>query len=118
MRRHKRIPIASFLLAILMASGSGSLQAQGGRSVISAPSSRPQFEVASIKPNRSLAPPRAGFRPKSEPVPPDGTPAALAPSDGPSIFAAVQEQLGLRLESGRALLDVLIIDAIERPSPN
>lgn len=54
----------------------------------------------------------------SEPVPPDGITTALAPSDGPSIFAAVQEQLGLRLESGRALLDVLIIDAIERPSPN
>ena len=291
MRRHKRIPIASFLLAILMVSGSGSLQAQGGRSVSSAaPSPRLQFEVASIKPNRSLSPPRAGFRPNafeavnatarqlitlaygsdpqnvvdeiiggpawldserfdvsargaiadgagnqgramlqslledrfnirvrrerqerpvyrlviapgerpsaaglkrapldcstradrrpagtpgimycgidrapgrstgrsmpmrlladtlsprvgrnvidatglsgewdwdlewspgpSEPVPPDGITTALAPSDGPSIFAAVQEQLGLRLESGRALLDVLIIDAIERPSPN
>ena len=291
MRRHQRIPIASFLLAILMVSGSGSLQAQGGRSVISAaPSSRQQFEVASIKPNRSLSPPRAGFRPNafeavnatarqlmtlaygsdpqnvvdeiiggpawldserfdviarvasadsgnqaqgramlqslledrfnirvhrerqdrpvyklviapgdrpvaaglkrapldcgtradrrpagtpgimycgidrapgrstgrsmpmrlladtlssrvgrnvidetglsgewdwdlewspgpSEPVPPGGI-AELAPSDGPSIFAAVQEQLGLRLASGRALLDVLVIDAIERPSPN
>jgi uncharacterized protein (TIGR03435 family) len=284
---HRRIPIASILLAILMVSGSGSLQAQSG----SSPSSRPQFEVASIRPNRSLSPPRAGFRPNafeavnatarqlitlaygndpqnvvdeiiggptwldserfdvsargaiadgagnqaqgrlmlqslledrfnirvhrerqerpvyrlvigpgdrplaaglkrapldcstradrrpagtpgimycgidrapgrstgrsmpmrlladtlssrvgrnvidetglsgewdwdlewspgpSEPVPPDGT-TALAPPDGPSIFAAVQEQLGLRLESGRALLDVLIIDAIERPSPN
>ena len=53
----------------------------------------------------------------SEPVPPGGI-AELAPSDGPSIFAAVQEQLGLRLASGRALLDVLVIDAIERPSPN
>jgi uncharacterized protein (TIGR03435 family) len=290
MRRHKRILIASFLLAILMASGS--LQAQGGSSGVSAaPSSRPQFEVASIRPNRSLSPPRAGFRPNafeavnatarqlitlaygsdpqnvveeiiggpawldserfdviargaiadgtgnqaqgramlrslledrfkmrihrerqerpvyrlviapgdrpvatglrrapldcgtradrrpagtpgimycgidrapgrstgrsmpmrlladtlssrvgrnvidetglsgewdwdlewspgpSEPVPPGST-AELAPSDGPSIFAAVQEQLGLRLASGRALLDVLIIDAIKRPSPN
>jgi uncharacterized protein (TIGR03435 family) len=54
----------------------------------------------------------------SEPAPPGGITADPAPSDGPSIFAAVQEQLGLRLESGRALLDVLIIDAIERPSPN
>ena len=53
----------------------------------------------------------------SEPVPPGGI-AELAPSDGPSIFAAVQEQLGLRLASGRALLDVLVIDALERPSPN
>jgi uncharacterized protein (TIGR03435 family) len=42
----------------------------------------------------------------SEPVAPDGITAEPAP-DGPSIFAAVQEQLGLRLESNRALLDVL-----------
>jgi bla regulator protein blaR1 len=54
----------------------------------------------------------------SEPVTPGDITAASAPSDGPSIFAAVQEQLGLRLESRRALLDVLIIDAVGRPSPN
>jgi bla regulator protein blaR1 len=293
MRHHNRISIASFLLAILMASsGSGSLQAQGGKSGVSAAPSRPQFEVASIKPNRSLSPPRAGFRAnafeamnatarqlltlaygsdpqnvvdeiiggpawldserfdvsargatadgagnqaqgramlqslledrfsirvhrerqerpvyrlvmtsgdrplapglKRAPLDcgtradrrPAGTPGIMycgidrapgrstgrsmpirlladtlssrvgrnvidetglsgewdwdlewtpgpsepvstgditgppAPSDGPSIFAAVQEQLGLRLESSRALLDVLVIDAIERPSPN
>lgn len=54
----------------------------------------------------------------SESAPPDGIAAEPAPSDGPSIFAAVREQLGLRLEPARALLDVLVIDAIERPSPN
>lgn len=54
----------------------------------------------------------------SEPVTPGDITSAPAPPDGPSIFAAVKEQLGLRLESGRALLDVLIIDAVERPSPN
>ena len=54
----------------------------------------------------------------SEPAPPGAITAEPAPLDGPSIFAAVQEQLGLRLESGRAPLDVLVIDTIERPSPN
>ena len=54
----------------------------------------------------------------SEPVTPGEITAVPAPSDGPSIFAAVQEQLGLRLESGRALLEVLIIESVERPSPN
>jgi uncharacterized protein (TIGR03435 family) len=54
----------------------------------------------------------------NEPVNPRDITTRPAPADGPSIFAAVQEQLGLRLESGRALLDVLIIDAVERPSPN
>ncbi len=39
-------------------------------------------------------------------------------ADAVSIFTAVQEQLGLRLESGTAPLDVVVIDRIERPSEN
>jgi uncharacterized protein (TIGR03435 family) len=38
--------------------------------------------------------------------------------DGPSLFTAIQEQLGLRLESGKAPMDVLVIDHVDRPSPN
>ena len=53
-----------------------------------------------------------------EPELPGGVPAEPAPPDEPSIFAAVREQLGLRLEPARAPLDVLVIDAIERPSAN
>ena len=34
----------------------------------------------------------------------------------PSVFAALQEQLGLRLEPRRATLEVLVIDRIERPA--
>jgi uncharacterized protein (TIGR03435 family) len=41
-----------------------------------------------------------------------------APDDAPSIFTAVQEQLGLKLEPGRAPVDRLIIDHIERPDPD
>jgi uncharacterized protein (TIGR03435 family) len=43
--------------------------------------------------------------------------AATEPS-GPSIFTAVQEQLGLHLEATKALVDAIVIDAIERPSEN
>ena len=36
----------------------------------------------------------------------------------PSIFSAVQEQLGLKLESTKAPADVLVVDHLERPSQN
>lgn len=37
---------------------------------------------------------------------------------GPSLFTAVEEQLGLKLESGKAPVEVLLIDHVERPSAN
>jgi uncharacterized protein (TIGR03435 family) len=39
-------------------------------------------------------------------------------TDVPSLFVAIQEQLGLKLEAVRAPVDVLVIDSAERPSEN
>jgi uncharacterized protein (TIGR03435 family) len=45
-------------------------------------------------------------------------PAAEGGNSLPSLYVALQEQLGLKLTAQRALADVLVIDHVERPSEN
>ena len=40
------------------------------------------------------------------------------PDTGPSIFAAIQEQLGLKLEATKGSIEMLIVDHAEKPSGN
>jgi uncharacterized protein (TIGR03435 family) len=48
-------------------------------------------------------------------LPPDAGPSA---SDAPSLFTTFEEQLGLKLESGRGPVEVFVIDQADRPTEN
>jgi uncharacterized protein (TIGR03435 family) len=52
------------------------------------------------------------------PPPPGAPPLPASDPNGPSIFTAVQEQLGLKLESTNGSVDVLVIDHVEQPTPD
>jgi uncharacterized protein (TIGR03435 family) len=39
-------------------------------------------------------------------------------NNGPDLFTALQEQLGLKLESARGSVEMLVIDSVDRPTPD
>ena len=59
---------------------------------------------------------RYDFRLEYSPAVVGGGDAAANP--GPSLFTALTEQLGLRLQPEKAVLPVLVIDHVERPTPD
>ena len=65
---------------------------------------------------------RLRFAPETAPRPlpaqPSPDSAAPAPSEDPSIFTAIEEQLGLKLEPAREPIDILVIDSARRPAAN
>jgi bla regulator protein BlaR1 len=55
----------------------------------------------------------------SAPPAPDAPASPISTDPGPSIFTALQEQLGLRLESQKGPVEILVIDQVEKsPTPN
>jgi uncharacterized protein (TIGR03435 family) len=57
------------------------------------------------------------FMPDDAAVAPGSASSAPDPT-APSIFTAIQEQLGLKLEAGKGPVEVIVIDHVERPSGN
>lgn len=69
--------------------------------------------------NRTGLDGRFDFTLEWTPQPPPGADAAATvPETGPSIFTALREQLGLRLDAQRGPVRVLVIDRLERPTAN
>jgi uncharacterized protein (TIGR03435 family) len=66
----------------------------------------PTLSARSMAP---MSPPLGESQPLNAPPP---------PGDDESIFTALPEALGLRLESAKGHVDTLVIDHVERPSDN
>jgi uncharacterized protein (TIGR03435 family) len=91
---------------VTMDSLTSALRMSAGRLVIDKTGLSGSYRV---RMNFDMRPPRLG---------PDVAPPADTADAIPSVFTAVREQLGLKLESSKTLRDTLIIDRLERPTEN
>jgi uncharacterized protein (TIGR03435 family) len=71
---------------------------------------RPVIEATGLKGLYNFRLAWANDRPGPDP--------ASDPEEAPSIFTALQERLGLKLEARKAPIEMLVVDHIEKPSAN
>ena len=101
--------------AVPMAELAKMLSGALGRSVIDKTGYTAKFDLhLEFTPDLGTAGLPAGAVPAADPS------GAPAPADvvNPSIFTAVQEQLGLKLESSKSPVEVLVIDSVAKPTAN
>ena len=88
-------------------------------SMLSGQLNRPVIDHTNLKGNFDFS---VDYTPDQMPQIPAGAtlpPGLALPSpDGPSLLTALQEQLGLKLENTRGPVDVLVIDAVQPPTPD
>ena len=104
----------------------GMLQGQAGRPVIDKTNLKGLFDISlrfSPEGQPGLAgigapPPGAGPAGIAGAGGPGGPAANAASEPLPSLFTAVQEQLGLKLESTKGPVDFLVIDSVQKPTEN
>jgi uncharacterized protein (TIGR03435 family) len=58
------------------------------------------------------------YTPDRSQLPPGVEPPVPIDWNGPSLFTALEEQLGLKLRPARGPVEVLVIDSVDRPSEN
>lgn len=96
------------------------LRLESGRPVIDKTNLKELFDFQlQFSPERMTTPysPVAPLGPGGETTGPTAVPA-IAADPVPTLLTAIQEQLGLRLESTKGPIEVLVIDSVQKPKEN
>lgn len=97
----------------------GPLSVQLHRQVVDKTGLTGKYDVAlQWAPEDNQGPAAPGAAPAPQPAGPATQAVGPPASSGPSIFTALQEQLGLRLEPIKGPVDTVVVDHVEMPSEN
>jgi uncharacterized protein (TIGR03435 family) len=98
----------------------GMLGNQLGRPVVDATELKAKYDFTlDFTPENMTGPMGMPPPPPHDGGPGGGGPVASAPEAGPSIFTALQEQMGLKLEQRKGPIELLVIDRMEKaPTEN